>query len=220
MIRSQLSALPAVALLLVLAAACGSGDLGPILGPGPDSSPGGTAQQIVGEIRSTDHSRRELTVDDRGRDVHIRYESDTRVLFGGQTYEPGGLEAGDYVRVDVRDDRGVWVTDYVVVEQSRQERAGEAPPSDDRYPEDDRRTPRPADIERFTGRVEDVDVRRGRFDVSTDRHGWLTVHMPYDASSVERGEFERLRRGDRVDFDAEWIGDDRVELVRFDRGLS
>jgi len=218
MTRSRLTALPALALALLVATACGSGDLGPILGPDPgdDRSPGATTQ-IVGEIESADHARRELVVDDRGRDVRIVYERGTRVLYRGETYEPGGLEPGDYVRVDVRDDRGLWVTDYVVVEQSRQERAGEAYPGDDRYPEDDRRTPRPADIESFTGRVEDVDVRRGRFDVSSDRHGWLTVHMPYDASSAERSEFERLREGDRVDFEAEWIGEDRVELVRFQR---
>jgi len=216
--RPRARALLTLPVLLLLAAACGSGDLGPILGPdtGDDYPSDRSDRQIVGEIESTDHGRREIVVDDRGRDVRIVYESDTRVLFRGQTHEPRGLEAGDYVRVDVRDDRGVWVTDYVVVEQSRQERAGEPYPSDDPY-EDDRRTPSPADIERFTGRVEDVDVRRGRFDVSTDRHGWLTVHMPYDVTREERDAFERLREGDRVDFEGEWIGEDRVELVRFER---
>lgn len=219
--RSPFQTLPVLAALLVLAGACASGDLGPILGPDPDSSPprSSSDRQIVGEIQRADHSRRELTVDERGREVRIRYDADTRVIYQGQTYAPDGLEAGDYVRVDVRDDRGVWVTDYVVVDESRQERAGETAPSDDRYPEADRRTPQPADIERFTGRVEDVDSRRGRFDISTDRHGWVTVHMPYDAAPAERQEFDRLRKGDRVEFEAEWIGEDRVELVRFDRGL-
>ena len=75
-------ALVALAVWLPVAAACGTGDLGPILGPDAGDDPSGQAdRQIVGEIESTDHARREFVVDDRGRDVRVVYERDTRVLF-------------------------------------------------------------------------------------------------------------------------------------------
>jgi ribosomal protein L19 len=163
--------------------------------------------EVVGEVVRVD--RAELVVDDgRGGTQRIGYSADTEVYYRGERYEVANLEPGDLVRVEVRRDRsGDRFTDYVVVTRSRQEGGGATPTA-----------PRPGEgaVETFSGRVTWVEQSRGRFGVDAEYRGPLTVLMPYDPAAPDRDAFERLRTGDRVTLRAEWLGDGRVQLVRFE----
>ncbi|HEX6202391.1 MAG TPA: DUF5666 domain-containing protein [Thermoanaerobaculia bacterium] len=148
-----------------------------------------------------------LTSRDRGT-LRIAYSADTPVYYRGEQYAVSNLEPGDEVRVEVRQESGGGLrTDYVVVTRSIQERDGGTGGLGGE---------RPGDVETFTGRVERVERDRGRFTVATDTRGTLTVLMPYQPLAADQQLFERLRSGQRVRFDGEWLGEGRVALVRFD----
>lgn len=148
-----------------------------------------------------------LSSRDRGT-LRIAYSADTPVYFRGQQYAVSNLEPGDEVRAEVREDAGGGLrTDYVVVTRSVQEREGRTGGVGGE---------RPGEVETFTGRVDRVERERGRFTVSTETRGTVTVLMPYQPLTGDQQTFERLRSGQRVRFDAEWLGEGRVALVRFD----
>ena len=169
---------------------------------------------LTGEVRKVDTGNREIELA-TNQGVHsFHYRSGTVVYFQGERYEVTNLEPGDVVRARVeRDYRGDWVTDAITVERSRQQRAGEVDDPNDPY--DDRYDDRNADVLRYAGTVEEVDIRRGEFVLRTERYGTQTVVMPYDASTSDRREFEDLRRGDYVRFEGEPAQSGRVELLRF-----
>ena len=139
--------------------------------------------------------------------LRIAFAADTPVYFRGEQYSVSNLEPGDEVRVEVREDRGELRTDYIAVTRSVQEKEGGGGIVGDIES---------GEVETFTGRVTRVEPERGRFTVTTETRGTVTVLMPYRPLTADRDRFERLRSGDRVRFDGEWMGGGRVELVRFD----
>lgn len=173
---------------------------------------------LTGEVERIDTRDRRIEIDTGRERVAFIYRTDTVVHYQGERYEVANLEVGDVVRTRVeRDDRGDWVTDSITVEQSRQERgAGDDPfdddPDDDRY---DDRYDGPEEPVRYAGTVQEVDSRRGEFVLRTERYGLKTVVMPYDAPRADRDAFDRLRRGDRVEIEADPLEDGRAELLRF-----
>lgn len=145
--------------------------------------------------------------------LRIAFAADTPVYYRGEQYSVSNLEPGDEVRVEVREDRGELRTDYIAVTRSVQEKGGV---SGERPGGIDPGGVETGEIETFTGRVTRVEPERGRFTVATETRGTVTVLMPYRTLTADRDRFERLRSGDRVRFDGEWMGGGRVELVRFD----
>lgn len=174
-----------------------------------------TIDEVTGEVTRVERLPNILVLSSRDRGtLRIGYSADTPVYYRGEQYAMTNLEVGDEVRAEVREDTGGGLrTDYVVVTRSVQERGGGTVGgggvggvgSD-----------REGDVETFTGRVSRVETDRGRFEVTTDTRGTVTVLMPYRPMAADQQLFDRLRSGDRVRFDAEWLGDQRVVLVRFD----
>ena len=44
----------------------------------------------------------------------------------------------------------------------------------------------------------------------------MTVQMPYGATQTDRNAFQRLRRGDQVQIEGVWTGQDQLRLSRFE----
>lgn len=166
--------------------------------------------EVEGEVVRVERLPNLLVLDspDRGT-LRIAFSADTPVYYRGDEFSVSNLEPGDEVRVEVREDAGGGLrTDYIVVTRSVQDREGGSGGGGD----DDE----PGEVETFTGRVDQVERDRGRFTVATDTRGTLTVLMPYQPMAADQQMFERLRSGQRVRFDGEWLGSGRVALVRFD----
>jgi cold shock CspA family protein/predicted small secreted protein len=168
--------------------------------------------EVEGEVVGVERLPNLIVLSSRDRGtLRIAYSADTPVYYRGEQFAVSNLEPGDEVRVEVRQESGGGLrTDYVVVTRSIQERdggtGGTGGIGDDRA----------GDVETFTGRVDRVERDRGRFTVATDTRGTLTVLMPYQPLAADQQMFERLRSGQRVRFDGEWLGEGRVALVRFD----
>jgi hypothetical protein len=168
-----------------------------------------TIDEVEGEVVRVERMPNVLvlTSTERGT-LRIGFSADTPVYYRGEQYTVSNLEPGDEVRVEVRQEVGELRTDYITVTRSVQESGGiggGAPGGVET-----------GEVETFTGRVTAVEPDRGRFTVATETRGTVTVLMPYRPLTADRDHFERLRTGDRVRFDGEWMGGGRVDLVRFD----
>jgi|GEM_PF-3279335 len=196
----------------------GSGDDGYDPGDDPYDRDDGETATLSGEVERVDANAREIEIDSGRERVTFGYRSDTVVYYQGERYQVQNLEPGDLIRTRVeRDYRGDWITDEITVERSRQERGIEDPydPDDSYDPGDDRYGDEPEDGVRYAGTVEEIDTRRGEFELRTERYGLKTIVMPYNASRADRRAFEDLRRGDRVRIEAEPMDRSRSELLRF-----
>lgn len=156
-IRQPRSVLAALAAALLLGA-CGSSDIGDILG-GPS---GRAPSQIKGIVRTVDARSGDCRIDldnvtnstyldnrDRGYGGYttgnrttVYCDDQTRVVFQGNSYRADSLESGDEVIAEVRDVGGRLVADRIDVtyDVSSNDRSGNDPysrapypPQDDRY---------------------------------------------------------------------------------------
>lgn len=173
-------------------------------------------EEVEGEVVRVERLPNVLVLDGGARGtLRIGYSADTPVYYRGDPYAVTNLEPGDRVRAEVREDAGGDLrTDYVVVTRSVQEREGGTAGGvggDDDVVE-------AGEVETFTGRVVGVDSGRGEFTIDRDAGGDVRVLMPLRALTADQDRFQRLRAGDRVRFDGEWLGEGRVVLVRFDLG--
>lgn len=161
------------------------------------SAPG--VSVVDGEVRSVDPRRSTFQVRDlRNRAYTVRFDRATRVIYRQRDYPVHALERGDVVRVRVsRDRNGTLWADRVDVRQNVRDRGGLAR------------------IERVSGRVSHVDVRRGHFVLELGRRESLVVHMPPRVPHNEARRFQRLRRGDGVRVEVHPLGRGAAELVRF-----
>jgi hypothetical protein len=75
-------------------------------------------------------------------------------------------------------------------------------------------TPRPELLE---GTIERIDHERGVFEVKQRSGGNVTVALPYNARSAEIDAFRRLRIGDYVKVEGEFINRDNFQLLAFSR---
>lgn len=190
-----------VALLLAAPGCVGLGTLESVLGG--LGLPGGS--MLRGEVRHVDTRRRQIQVyaQNRQRET-VRYDSETEVVYRRQRYRVTALEAGDYVSMEVQQDRrGRLFARRIHVERSVQQ---------DR---NDGRRGGSGRVQRFEGRVTWVDSQRGQFGMDAQRGGALTVSLPYNPSGSTLNTFRRLRRGSRVRLEGEPLNRDRVELRRF-----
>jgi hypothetical protein len=193
----------AAALTLVPATgACATGGWDDVL----HGTPSRHASEVTGEVRRVDERRRAIELrDDRGRHTWVRYDRDTRVVYRGRRYAPTALERGDFVTARVqRDRRGELYTGYVLVRRDARDRHARGPQT----------TVPGARRETLEGRVGRVQRNDGRFELRTgSRNVWVT--LPYRPSGQVQERFRRLRQGDHVRVEGEWMNPQRFEVVRF-----
>jgi hypothetical protein len=163
--------------------------------------PRGRGEVVYGEIRDVDARGGRLRLrEDRGRDLTVRYDNRTRVVYGSRQFSPSALERGDVVQVRVSYDRGgaAWAERVEVRESVR-----------------DRRTASSRRVERLDGTVGRLDFRRGYFTVEQPRSRTVVVRVPSRLDRDDARRFERLRPGDRVRVEVRPLDRDAAELVRF-----
>jgi hypothetical protein len=132
----------------------------------------------------------------------------TRLFYHGREYNIQELQAGDIIAFQTQP-RGSG--DYVAtvrIQEPVQARTASTiarpiPPA-----------PRPEVID---GTVERIDEARGVFDVRTRNGAIVTVALPYNARPSDVDTFRRLRRGDPVRVEGEFINRDNFQLVAFSR---
>ena len=169
----------------------------------PELRPG----EIRAEVLEVIPARNEIRVrTDDGRDRVITYNSDrTRVTYHGWEYTVQNLERGDMIAFETAPRNGNYV-EAIRVQEPVQARTGPAiarplPPS-----------PRSNVIE---GTVERIQSDRGIFDVRTRSGDLFTVSLPYNARAVDVESFRRLRTGDYVRLEGEFVNRDNLQLYSF-----
>jgi len=163
--------------------------------------PGGISHNVVnGEVRSVDtRSNRIVVRQDGGRNVAVRFDRQTTVVYRQRRYPVTALERGDRVTMRVSRERGGQViADRIDVRQSVRDRGGVA-----------------GRVQRVEGTVGRVDARRGSFSVVVDRRTTIVVHAPVDLRRADAVRIQRLRRGEHVRADVRAVGRNQFELVRF-----
>jgi hypothetical protein len=160
---------------------------------------GARSSSLSGEIRSIDTRRGRIDVRrSSGRNETVRYDNRTRIVNGQRQYPASSLRRGDQVLVRLSYDRsGTAWADRIEVRRSVRDDRGST-----------------ARVQRVSGRIAEVDTRRGWFRLEEGRDRY-TIHVPHRISSGDARRFERLRRGDRVTVEVRPVARSGWELVRF-----
>jgi hypothetical protein len=162
--------------------------------------------EIGAEVVTIDPARREIRVqtDDGRRRVLLYDRNLTRVTYHGWGYTVDQLESGDLIafRTRPRDSDEV---ETIRIQDPVQARSGAGIA---------RRSPPPrADV--IEGTVERVQVDLGVFDVQPRTGRVVTVTVPYNAKAADVESFRRLRRGDFVRVEGEFVKPDSLQLLSF-----
>lgn len=169
--------------------------------PGPDTTlqPG----EIRAEVVQVTPTRNEIQVREADNRTRVlRYDpARTRVSYQGRDYSVENLEAGDIIAFQTfgRDN----TIDTVRVQQPVQARAasGSARPGSSL-----------ARGEVLEGIVDRIDYDRGIFDVRTRDRGTITVALPFNARPSDVDTFRRLRNGDSVRMEGEFVNRDNFQV--------
>ena len=174
--------------------------------PGPDATlqPG----EIRAEVVQVTPNRNEIQVRaDDNRTRVLRYDpSRTRVTYQGRDYSVENLEAGDIIAFQTfgRDS----TIDTIRVQQPVQARAAST-------------LARPGSGltrgEVLEGTVDRIDYDRGIFDVRTRDRGTITVALPFNARPSDVDAFRRLRNGDSVRLEGEFVNRDNFQVSSISR---
>ena len=170
--------------------------------PGPDTTlqPG----EMRAEVVQVTPNRNEIQVRaDDNRTRVLRYDpSRTRVTYQGRDYSVENLEAGDIIAFQTfgRDS----TIDTIRVQQPVQARATST-------------SPRPGTTgltrgEVLEGTVDRIDYDRGIFDVRTRDRGVISVALPFNARTSDVDAFRRLRNGDAVRLEGEFVNRDNFQV--------
>lgn len=199
---SRTAALASLATTLVGCAGMNMGSLADILASGV----GMNGSSVTGEIRSIDTRRQEIQLTSSwSGSERIQYDNRTEVVYQQRRYDVRDLDVGDYVQVQLDDSRGQRYASAIYVQESARDDRG----SSTQYPGNDRR------IEQLDGTVTSLDQRQGWFEME-DRYGSdVMVTLPYQANRGLSDRFQRLRRGDRIRIEGEWLNGSRMEIHRF-----
>ena len=162
--------------------------------------------EIGAEVVTLDPGRREIRVqtDDGRRRVLLYDRNLTRVTYHGWSYTVDQLESGDLIafRTRPRDSDEV---ETIRIQDPVQARSGSSVA---------RRSPPPrADV--IEGTVERVQVDLGVFDVQPRTGRVVTVTVPYNAKAADVESFRRLRRGDFVRVEGEFVNPNNLQLLSF-----
>jgi hypothetical protein len=174
--------------------------------PGPDTTlqPG----EIRAEVVQVTPNRNEIQVrSDDNRTRALRYDpARTRVTYEGRDYSVKNLEAGDIIAFHTfgRDN----AIDTIRVQQPVQARAAST-------------SARPGSSltrgEVLEGTVDRIDYDRGIFDVRTRDRGTIMVALPFNARTSDVDAFRRLRNGDSVRLEGEFVNRDNFQVSSISR---
>ena len=164
--------------------------------------------EIRGEIVEIHPPRKQIQVrTDDNRMRVLEYDlSTTRVIYHGREHNVQDLQAGDIIAFQFRPRASTDYVDLIRVQEPVQARAG-SPIA--------RRAPLPPRPELVEGTVERIDHERGVFDIRQRNGGTITVALPYNARSSEVDAFRRLRSGDHIRVEGEFINRDNFQLLAF-----
>lgn len=167
--------------------------------------PGETRAELMEVIPS----RREIRVRaDGGRDRVMTYSANRiTVVYHGRDYTVENLQSGDIIafQTDPRNSNDI---ESIRIQEPVQSRTSPAPSNARPSPP----SPRSNVIE---GTVDRIQYDRGIFDVRTRSGEVVTVSLPYSARAVDVENFRRLRTGDSVRLEGEFINRDNVQLESF-----
>ncbi len=162
--------------------------------------------EIRGEVTQIDPGRREVLVQtDDGRRQVLPYDiNGTRVVYHGRDYTIDSLESGDIVafRFPYRSS----YVDTIRVQEPVQARAGTTLAEREPLP------PRSTVIE---GTVERVQPNLAAFDVRARSGRMVTVSIPFNARTADIDSFRRLRTGDYVRVEGEFVNPENLQLLAF-----
>jgi hypothetical protein len=162
--------------------------------------------EIRAEVLEVDPNRREIRVrTDDGRRETLLYDTvSTKLVYHGWEYPVDNLESGDIIAFP-SPRRGGYV-DTIRVQEPVQARAGATV---------GQRSPPPPRPEVLEGTVERIDDNRAAFDVRPRLGKLVTVRVPSNAKASDIDNFRRLRRGDYVRLEGEFVNPDTFELLAF-----
>ena len=159
-----------------------------------------------GEVTQIDPARREVLVQtDDGRRQALPYDINrTRVVYHDRDYAIESLESGDIVafRFPYRDS----YVDTIRVQEPVQARTGGTLA---------RREPLPPRSSVIEGTVERVQPDLAAFDVRARSGRMVTVSVPYNARTADIDNFRRLRTGDYVRVEGEFVNPNSLQLLAF-----
>jgi Domain of unknown function (DUF5666) len=187
----------------------GCAELGQIAIPGDYG--GAPNADVVGEVRNVDTRTRQIEIrTDTGRTWNIQYDNQTKVVYRQRDYAVSNLEPGDYVAVSTEQDRdGRLYADLVTVKESVQERTGSGPQRSGSSRD------RAGRLDRLEGTVENIDSRRGQFEVRGRDNRTIIVSLQYNAPRSVSDRFDRLREGETVRVEGRFLNQERFELENF-----
>jgi hypothetical protein len=174
--------------------------------PGPDTTlqPG----EMRAEVVQVTPNRNEIQVREADNRTRVlRYDPGrTRVTYQGRDYSVENLEAGDIIAFQTVGRDGT--IDTIRVQQPVQARAtsGSARPGSSL-----------ARGEVLEGTVDRIDYDRGIFDVRTRDRGTIAVALPFNARPSDVDAFRRLRNGDSVRLEGEFINRDNFQVSSISR---
>lgn len=165
------------------------------------------AGEIRAEILKISPANNELHVrSEDGRTRVLNYDLNrTIVTYQGRNYNVENLQAGDIIafQTQPRDDTVDTIRVQEPVQIRAVSRAGSAPPALRR--------------EVVEGTVQRIDHERGYLEVRTPERRSVTVALPYNARKSEVDDFRRLRPGDNVRIEGEFVGRDTFQISAFSR---
>jgi hypothetical protein len=163
--------------------------------------------EIPAEVTEIDPSRREIRVQTTdGRRQVLAYDVNrTLVTYHGREYGIEHLESGDLIAFQTPSRSSSYV-DVIRIQEPVQARSGTRPPSRAALPQR-------ADV--VEGTVERVAYDLGAFDVRSRTGRTVTVSVPYNAKTADVESFRRLRQGDYVRVEGEFVSSDNLHLLAF-----
>jgi exosome complex RNA-binding protein Csl4 len=158
---------------------------------------------VVGEVQFVDSRGRTIEIrTDSGQKSVLRYDDNTQVVYRQKNYSVANLERGDYVAARVQQERdGSYFTTGITVRETAQDRGVGASTGNQ--------------FNRLEGRVENVDARRGTFEIRDQRNRIVVVSVAFNAPRTITDRFNRLRNGDYVRIEGRGTGADRFDLENF-----
>ena len=166
------------------------------------------AGEIRAEVLRLQPNRNEIEVrSDGNRTRVLSYDPvTTRVAYHGRDYSAEQLQAGDVIAYQTRPRSDM--VDTIRIQEPVQARATSATAS---------RSPLPPRRQVIEGTVERIDSDRGIFEVRTRDRENVTVTLPYNARTADVDEFRRLRAGDTVRLEGEFVTRDSFQVSAFTR---
>jgi hypothetical protein len=185
-------------------------------GQGRDQLPVDTTLQpgeIRAEVVEIDPSRRELRVQtDDGRRQVLDYDaSATRVFYHAWEHSVEQLEPGDIIAFQTVP-RDINRVEIIRIQEPVQIRPGRPAVAQRTLPPRSSPAARPDVVE---GTVERIQYDLGVFDVRPRTGKTVTVSIPYNARPADVDNFRRLRRGDHVRVEGEFVNSDNLQLLSF-----